>query len=56
LIETLEWLVESCERTTEAPDLLPDDRLAEPEPAVAAPRHRWVLSCAAAASAAGSAW
>ncbi|MFE0381307.1 hypothetical protein ACFW1M_38395 [Streptomyces inhibens] len=35
MIETLEWLVESCERTVEAPDLLPNDRLAEPEPAVA---------------------
>lgn len=40
LIETLEWLVESCERTAEAPDLLPDDSLAEPESAVAAPRRR----------------
>ncbi|UKY47442.1 hypothetical protein [Streptomyces inhibens] len=35
MVETLEWLVESCERTAEAPDLLPDDCLAEPEPAVA---------------------
>ncbi|MEV0372448.1 hypothetical protein AB0I10_21875 [Streptomyces sp. NPDC050636] len=40
MTETLEWLLESCERTAEAPDLLPGDRLAEPEPAVAAPRHR----------------
>ncbi|MDJ0345362.1 hypothetical protein QMK19_21200 [Streptomyces sp. H10-C2] len=36
MIETLEWLVESCERTAEAPDLLPDDCLAEPESAGAA--------------------
>jgi hypothetical protein len=42
LIETLEWLVQSCERTAEAPDLLPDDSLAEPESAGAAPRRRRV--------------